>query len=196
MSWRLQAVEEVVTDDDRAWQGRADRTDAEALPAMRALAGRWAATIGALTGLLGLTALAGGPRTSDQLDGAWRIVIGALVLLAVLAAATATWLAADAHGGSVQRVLTTYDRLREGHRAEIGRVHRRFRWSKLATAAAMAALIVAAGLAWFAPKPEDQVLIVRRGGQLQCLPLKDGATISVVLDAQATVTVAPNCPSS
>jgi lysylphosphatidylglycerol synthetase-like protein (DUF2156 family) len=194
VTWRLEAVDDVVTAEDRAWQDQADRLDRDALPALRAVAGRWTATIGALTGLLGLVTLVGGPAAVDQLIDGWRVATGVLVLGAVLAASGATWLAADAQGGA-RRTLTTYHRLREGYRAETGRVQRRLWQSKLTTAVAVAALIVAAAFTWFAPRQPDKVLVVQRGGQVQCFPLKDGMSLSVVLDAQATVTVAEKCPT-
>ncbi len=110
---KLKAVDKPVTSEDREWQARARQLTLNSLYDIRAVAGRWAATIGSLTGVLSLVALAAGPRTVDQLQLGWRIAVGVLVLIAILAAAWATWAAADAAQGRVLTTLSTYARIRD-----------------------------------------------------------------------------------
>jgi len=114
---KLKAVDKPVTSEDREWQARARQLTLNSLYDIRAVAGRWAATIGSLTGVLSLVALAAGPRTVDQLQLGWRIAVGVLVLIAIVAAAWAAWAAADAAQGRVLTTLSTYARIRDDFRA-------------------------------------------------------------------------------
>lgn len=191
---RLRAVPGEVTAEDREWQLRARRLTLDSLYDVRAVAGRWAATIGSLTGLLGLVALVAGPRGADQLPVGWRVVAGICVLAAIGCAGWATWCAAEAAQGSVGSVLSTYAQVRDLFREQEATAVRLLARTKLLVVVAMAALVVAVALTWFVPKAGDDVLVIRRGAQVSCVPLKDGLALSLTLDDGATVTVAKKCP--
>jgi hypothetical protein len=192
---KLQAVEAPVTNEDREWQSRAGRLTLDSLDSIRVVAGRWAATIGSLTGVLGVVALVGGPRSVDQLEGIWRVLIGVLVLLAILAAAWATWSAAGAAQGSVATTLSTYARLRDHYRGEEKRARRLLNRSKIFAVIAMATLVVALAVPWFAPRKSDDILVIRYRNHIQCIPLKDNLTLSMVVDPLSTITIERGCPS-
>jgi len=59
----------------------------------------------------------------------------------------------------------------------------------------MGALVVAVALTWFVPKESSDYLVIRRGAEVSCVPLKDGLALSLALDAASTVTVAKHCPA-
>jgi hypothetical protein len=191
---RLEAVEGAVSNEDREWQARSSLLRLDSLDRIRVVAGRWATTIGSLTGVLGLVALVGGPRSVDQVEGFWRVLVGVLVLLAILAAGLATWSAASAAQGSVDTTLSTYARIREHFRSEEDKARRSLNRSKALVAIAMALLVVALGFSWFAPRAHDDVLVIRRGDHIQCIPLKDNLTLSVTVDGASTMTVEHACP--
>ena len=191
---KLKAVDKPVTSEDREWQERARRLTLNSLYDIRAVAGRWAATIGSLTGVLSVVALVAGPRTVDQLQVGWRIAAGAFVLVAIVAAAWATWAAADAAQGRVLTSLSTYARIREDFRSEETRARQRLSQAKALVVAAMAALVVAVGISWFAPAGNTQNLVIRRGSTVSCVPLNGNLVLSLSIDGTATVAVADHCP--
>ncbi len=193
---RLRAVQGTVSAEDREWQARARRLTLDSLYDVRAVAARWAATVGSLTGLLGLVALVAGPRSVDQLPVGWRVVAGVCVLVAIGCAGYATWCAAEAAQGSIGTALTTYAQVRDLFRDQERRATVLLGRSKVFVVAAMAALVVAVALTWFVPKAgQTEYLVVRHGEQqVSCIPLKDGIALSLAIDAQSTVTVARNCP--
>lgn len=192
---KLQADDRPVSNEDREWQARAARLVVESLDNIRVVAGRWAATIGSLTGVLGLAALVGGPRSVDHLDGVWRVLTGVVVLLAIVAAGWATWSAAGAAQGRVGTTLSTYARLRDHVRDEEARARRLLNRSKAFSMVALAALIVALGISWFAPRDHDEMLVIRRGDTVHCVPLNGNVTLSLQIDGTSTVTVDKSCPS-
>ncbi|WP_089294324.1 hypothetical protein [Actinoplanes regularis] len=193
---RLRAMPGTVTAVDREWQARARRLTLDSIYDVRAVAGRWAATIGSLTGLLSLVALVAGPRAVDQLPVGWRIVTGVCVLAAIGCAGLATWWAAEAAQGSIGSALSTYaqvrDRFREQERTAVALLRR----ARILVVAAMSALVLGIALTWFVPKPETtEYLLVRRGSAVSCIPLKDGLALSLAIDAASTVTVVKRCPA-
>jgi hypothetical protein len=192
---KLQAVDKQVTGEDREWQARARQLTLNSLYDIRAVAGRWAATIGSLTGVLSLIALTAGPRAVDQLLLGWRIAIGVLVLVAILAAGWATWAAAAAAQGKVLTTLSTYARIRDDFRHEEERARQLLRQAKALVVVAMAALVVAVGVSWFAPTENTQVLIIRRGTIVSCLPLSSNLALSLGVSSSAVIAVAAGCPS-
>ncbi|WP_436529780.1 hypothetical protein [Actinoplanes sp. HUAS TT8] len=192
---KLRAVAGTVSAEDREWQSRAGRLSLDSLYDVRAVAGRWAATVGSLTGLLGLVALVAGPRGVDQLPVGWRVVAGIGVLAAIGCAGYATWCAAAAAQGSIGSVLTTYAQVRDSFREQERTATILLNRSKVFVVAAMGALVVAVGLTWFVPRSEQtDYLVVRRGAEVSCVPLKDGLALSLALDEKSTVTVAKKCP--
>lgn len=192
---KLQAVDGQVTSEDREWQARARQLTLDSLYDIRAVAGRWAATIGSLTGALSLIALVAGPRTVDQLQLGWRIVAGVLVLAAIVTAGWATWAAADAAQGKILTTLSTYARIREDFRREEERARDLLGRAKALVAVAMASLILAVGVSWFAPSGGTKVLVVRRGAVISCVPLTGNLALSLTLSSSATIAVAASCPS-
>ncbi len=195
--FKLRPRSGVVSAIDREWQVRAERLTLDSLYDVRAVAGRWATTIGSLTGLLSLVALVAGPRTVDQLPLGWRIVTGVCVLLAIGCAGCSTWCAAEAAQGSIGSGLSTYaqarDRFREQELAAVALLRR----ARILVVAAMAALVLAVASTWFVPKPEStEYLVVRHGSAVSCIPLKDGLALSLAIDAASTVTIAKRCPAS
>jgi hypothetical protein len=194
---RLRALPGTVTAVDREWQARARRLTLDSLYDVRAVAGRWAATIGSLTGLLSLVALVAGPRTADQLPIGWRIAAGICVLAAIGCAGSATWCAAEAAQGTIGSALSTYAEVRDRFREQEQAARIRLDRAKVLVVAAMAALTVAVALTWFVPKEErTEYLVIRHGFEVSCVPLKDGLALSVAVDSAATVTVAKRCPVS
>ncbi|GAA2884179.1 hypothetical protein Acy02nite_08050 [Actinoplanes cyaneus] len=192
---RLRPAPGTVTAEDREWQARARRLTLDSLHDVRAVAGRWAATIGSLTGLLSLVALVAGPRSADQLPVGWRVVAGLCVLAAIGCAGCATWFAAEAAQGSIGSVLSTYAQVRDLFRKQEAVAVRLLGRAKILVVVAMGALVVAVALTWFVPKESSDYLVIRRGAEVSCVPLKDGLALSLALDAASTVTVAKRCPA-
>ncbi|MFI1988527.1 hypothetical protein [Actinoplanes sp. NPDC020271] len=193
--YKLRARPGTVSDVDREWQARARRLTLDSLYDVRAVAGRGAATVGSLTGLLSLVALVGGPRAADQLPVAWRIIAGICVLTAICCAGGATWCAAEAAQGSIRPTLSTAKRVSEEFRKQEDEARTLLQRAKFLVVAAMGALLAAVALGWFAPKEAGDVLVIRRGADVSCVPLKDGLTLSLTLDASSTVTIATKCPA-
>jgi hypothetical protein len=193
---KLKAVDETVSIEDREWQARAEQLTLNSLYDIRAVASRWAATIGSLTGLLSLVALVAGPRAVDQLQLGWRIVAGVLVLVAILTAGWATWSAADAAQGKILTTLSTYARIREDFREEETRARSSLSRAKTLVVVAMVALVLAVAVSWFAPSGNTQNLVIRQAGVVvSCVPLTGSLTVSLNLGGRASVTVADSCPS-
>ncbi|BCY12657.1 hypothetical protein [Actinoplanes sp. L3-i22] len=191
---RLRPLPGQVTAVDREWQARARRLTLDSLYDIRAVAGRWAATIGSLTGLLSLVALVAGPRTADQLPLGWRILAGICVLIAIFCAGYATWCAAEAAQGSIRSTLSTAARVREGFQEQEHDAAKLLRRARFLVVAAMGALVVAVALSWFVPKEGTDYLVIKHGTEVSCVPLKDGLALSLALDEKSTVTVAKKCP--
>lgn len=192
---KLRAVDRAVTAEDREWQARARRLTVDSIFEVRAVAGRWATTIGSLTGLLSLVALVAGPRSADQLPLWGRVVTGLFVLAAIGCAGYATWCAAEAAQGRIATALSTYAQVRDLFRAQEREATRQLGRAKVFVLAAMGALVVAVALTWFVPKSEQtDYLVIKRGAAVSCVPLKDGLALSIAIDAASTVTVAKKCP--
>ncbi|GIF04090.1 hypothetical protein [Actinoplanes siamensis] len=191
---RLRARPGTVTAVDREWQARARRLTLDSLYDVRAVAGRWAATIGSLTGLLSLVALVAGPRSVDQLPVGWRVAAGICVLAAIGGAGFATWCAAEAAQGSIGSALSTYAQVRDGFQRQEQSAARLLRQARRAVVGAMAALVAAVALTWFVPRQStEDYLLIRRGSEVSCVPLKDGLTLSLAVEAGSTVTVVRKC---
>jgi hypothetical protein len=189
---RLTAVPGELTAEDRRWQERADGLGDDPLREVRTIAGRWSATLGVFAGLFGLVALVSGPRTVDGLEPVWRVATGVLVLLVLLCAGAACWLAAAAAHGRVVSSWRTGPSYRAAYQLEEGRATAQLHWSKIFTAGAGTLLVAAIGVSWYAPRTPDKVLVVRQGATVQCLPLP--ATGTIVLLGGASAVIQERCP--
>jgi hypothetical protein len=121
------------------------------LPALRTLGGQWAATIAALTGLLGAGTVIDADDAVRGLKEPWGPVYGLLVGAALISAAVATYLAGEVAAGGLREIpIDINERLNLQDRLYRNAVQR-FHWSRAATAAALVLLGLSFAVRWYAP---------------------------------------------
>lgn len=200
------------------WQQRAEELEFETLPALRATADKWAATVGSLTGVLAITALVKGPSDITKVEGtvhalgvslSWRAVIGVLLASAVALATAAIVCAALAAQGSPEEFRFSGAELRRRYLKASQTAAKQLSWSRRLAITAVPLLAVASGIVWFATPvsdPDNMVLVSRTNGAIVCGTLRastDGLHVDtgdsdVVIAFAETASVIPtkSCPRS
>jgi hypothetical protein len=127
------------------------------LTVLRAAAQHWQSTVSTITGLFGAATLLDADEQVRKLAAFWSPAYGGLVLLSLVFAAAAIWLASSAGVANVARVspdiddrVKKFDDLFENAQDEL--------WcSRFLTALAAMALVAALGVRWYAPQIEPAV---------------------------------------
>jgi hypothetical protein len=179
---------------DLEWQKRADDLEFSTLPSLRSAAQKWAATVGSLTGVLGIAALVKGPSDLTKVRGSlhlvgcsipWVGVLGVLLGLAVSAATVSIVLAALAAQGSPQEFRFAGDELRRRYRAATTRTAAQLTWSRSLAITSVPLLAAAVAVLWYATPRESApqpVLVTTTAGATYCgqlLPSTDGLRIKI-----------------
>jgi len=164
---------------DARWEKRAEELEFEALAKVRGAAEKWAATLGALLGLVGTILLVKGPEEIAELPTTAQIVVGALLSLALIAAVGATVLAAFAAQGTPEDLkYPSGSKLREEERKWAKEAKGKLSRSRLATLCAVGFIALAVFAAWVWPQSSSTsgatVLFTPAQGQPLCGVLANG----------------------
>jgi hypothetical protein len=198
---------------DRKWETHAEAFEFEALPRIRATAERWAASIGAVTGVFGIVTLVRGREDVTALRADLKIAAGLLIGAALAMALAAIVLAAFAAQGTPKKLVAlTGQELRRWHQEGARRAKLQLSVSRVLAVAAIVLLGAAVGITWFGPASEmassrPKLLVLLRSGTLVCglphegtagtLTLDSAAgrhAISVATDDVEAMTVVDSCP--
>lgn len=148
------------TPADLHWQKEADKFVFESLTRVRDAAGRWAATITAVTGALGIVALIKGPDDFSKLADQTAVkVAGGGILLAVVLAVTSVYLANAARGLPRELPEVTGRTYRASVAQEVKDSVRLQGWSQWAAGLAVALLVIAVATTWFGTKKSTATLV-------------------------------------
>lgn len=141
------------TPADIAAERKAQLAATESLANVRAAATKWAETIGAFTGLLGIGAVIKGRDDIADLEPLAQFFIGVFFLLALIFAGRAIMLAAlAAQGKPADNFLFTGRRLEAKNLSDAKLAAEQLNYSRKATIYAVACVVVAVGITWFAPE--------------------------------------------
>jgi hypothetical protein len=177
---------------DRKWQAQADALELNALTTVRDAAQKWAGTLGALTGLLGLVALVKGPEDLTGL-APWpspfppisgTVAVAVVLGVALACAFVATYLAALAAQGIPHETYLDGTILRRESPRQAAKAARYLLYSRVLVIPATLLLVVGAGLTWLGPRvpaPGPILLVVQRSGAILCGPMQTDQTGRVSL---------------
>jgi hypothetical protein len=157
---------------DQRWAEEADKRELEALPSIRGLAEKWAASLSGALGVVGLAALIEGADTFDRLDEPWRAIGQCGFVLAAVLALVATALAVLAAQGTAKRTFVPGgSALRDYAESAVDKALKLLAVSRWLAVGAVFSVIVAAGCLWFgAEKPGEPTTIEVHGSGELCAP--------------------------
>lgn len=148
-----------LTASDLEWEIRAEQLQFEALGSVRSTAEKWAASVGAIFGIVGTVLVVKGRDDITDLKTGYQIAAGVLLLVAIVAAAWALFAAAAAAQGTPEEMgWTSGPRLRAYERRRAREARGQLKQSRIATVAGIVALLLAICVTWFGetkPKPKD-----------------------------------------
>lgn len=192
------------TPEELEWGKRAAALHLDALKEIRGGAEKWAASIAAVTGAIGVVTLIKGRESLEELDRDYEVAVGVLVAVAVLLALRGIVLAALAAQGTPGRIEYTGSALREFTVNEAEEAGDLLRFSRVLVVVATLVAGVAVALVWFgaeATKPPSLRLVITDTGPPACGELKTGAGDAVtvggtVISAREirSITTVPKCP--
>lgn len=142
---------------DRRWAELAVERKQEALATIRGLAEKWAASLTAALGVVGLTALIDKSATFAKLDEPWMTIAEISFVLAILLALVATAFAIAAAQGTAKRYfIPAGTALREYSEEAVSDALKRLRISRIVAALAAAAVLAAGGILWFGDEAKSK----------------------------------------
>jgi hypothetical protein len=151
--------------------------------------------LAALTGAIGLAALLKGPDNVTDLAPAARTAAGATFIAAIAAAAVAVWLASLAARGPIATRRSAAAEVRLAAKRDLDWIADRLTASQRLGAVALALLLGAVSISFFADRPTKHLLIERSDGSRVCVPRGGGVTYDVShVGAVETVTRCPAGP--
>jgi len=165
---------------DARWEKRAEELEFEALGKVRGAAEKWAATLGALLGLVGTILLVKGPDEVSKLPTVAQYTIGAFLFFALIAAVRATVLAAYAAQGTPEDLeYPNGAKLRKEERRWAEEGKQKLASSRRFTLGAVALIALAVLAAWAWPQSSSSsgstVLLTPAQGQPLCGALVNDA---------------------
>jgi hypothetical protein len=187
----VRAAKRPATIGDAKWEERADTLSFNALSNVRSTAEKWTTTIASVLAIFSVVALVKGPEDVTKVEGdfgpfaneTWAVIfIGG----AVICAAVATILAANAAYGLPGRFRFTGENVRELHRVDTAKSALALAWARFLSFGAVGFLMLAVAITWLAtpekPEPASSVLVVREVGRPFCGVLQASApgTIGVL----------------
>jgi hypothetical protein len=205
--WVIVAAEpasEPPTPDELEWAKRAAALHLDALKEIRAGAEKWAASIAAVTGAIGVVTLIKGRESLEELSHGYEVAVGILVGIAVLLVLRGIVLAALAAQGTPGRIEYTGSALRDFTANEAEEAADLLRFSRVLVVTATLVAGVAVALVWFGPedtKPPSLQLVIPETGPPACGELKTGMGNTVRVGRTAisaqdirSITTVPTCP--
>jgi hypothetical protein len=165
--------------DDVKWNDEAAAIPHTALANARGVAEKWGATVAALTGVFGVVVFAKGPDALTDIPGDDAYAVLALALLAVLAAALATFCGALAAQGTPTNLNNLNGwTLKQLYSSRLPQVLKLLRWSRLLTVAAVLLIFGAVTIGWLsaldargAAKGQN-ALVIQNDGSVLCGEIK------------------------
>ena len=134
----------------RRWAELAVKRETEALPTIRGLAEKWAASLTAALGVVGLTGLIDKSETFSKLESGWKTVAEVSFVLATVLGLVATALAILAAQGSAKRYfLAGGSALKQYSKEAVDTVLTLLKWSRIVAGLAAACILIAGGCLWF-----------------------------------------------
>lgn len=199
-----QPAPEPPTPEELEWSKRAAALHLDALKEIRAGAEKWAASIAAVTGAIGVVTLIKGRESLEELEHGYEVAVGVLVGAAVLLALRGIVLAALAAQGTPARIEYTGSALRDFTANEAEEAGDLLRFSRVLVVVATLVAGVAVALVWFGPeesKPPSVQLVITETGAPACGVLKAGAGDTVTVGGVPikvseirSITTVPTCP--
>jgi hypothetical protein len=169
----------------RRWAEAASKLEISALSDVRGLAEKWAAALTSALAVVGLAALIEGAKTFDKLDDPWKGLAKLSFVVAAVLALIATALATLAAQGTSKRVfIPGGSAIREYATTAVETALGFISASRWLAGAAAAAVLLAAGLLWFAPRAGSEPTVVEIQGSQLC---PAGATIVRTSDADYVI---------
>ena len=176
---------------DRRWAEKAIEREFEALPAIRGLAEKWAASLTSILGVVGLAALLEGADTFDKLDSPWRQIAEWSFIVAAVAALLAMAMAVAAAQGTSQRTFVPGgSALREYAETSVDSALRQLARSRWLAAFAATLVLAAAGCLWLGEEKEGKPTVIEVHGTEFCATL-GAAAGEASEDASIVVRCAP-----
>lgn len=167
--------------DTLRWEKKAADLEFNALSSVRGTAEKWAATLATLLSLVGTVLIVRGAEEIDKLPDGTKVRIGALLAIAVVAAALATFRAARAAQGTPKDLKWPNGfKLRKWELDWAQEAKDDLHRSRQFTFAAVAAMVLAVGLSWFGSEASSsssgsKVLLTPATGQPLCGALVNSA---------------------
>ena len=200
----VQPAPEPPTPEELEWSKRAAALHLDALKEIRAGAEKWAASIAAVTGAIGVVTLIKGRESLEELEHGTEIAVGVLIGVAVLLALRGIVLAALAAQGTPARIEYTGAALRDFTVNEAEEAADLLRFSRVIVIVATLVAGAAVALAWYGPeesKPPSLQLVIIETGPPACGVLKTGSGDAVTVDGASievseirSITTVPSCP--
>jgi hypothetical protein len=162
------------TPSDVRWAERADELEFETLTRVRAASEKWAASLAAILGLTGAVFVVKGRDDVSKLDTPYQVAVGILLLVALIVAAIATYLAARAAQGTPTDVKwPNGGKLRRWEHEEALAARKHLRASRVLALVTVSIVVLAIGLTWFgeakpASADSSAVVILRATGAPLC----------------------------
>jgi hypothetical protein len=199
------------TDDDKQWNTEADAIRHAALADVRGVAEKWGATVGTLLGLFSVVVFAKGPDTLTAIPGDDAYLVLALALLAILAAAGATYCAAMAAQGTPATLENLNGwTLKQLCKARLPTALKLLKASRTLTLAAVLLILGAVTVGWLAAldargsSSGQKAIATRADGSIECgelklsgqqLALDTGSGTPHVLSNVRQIVLVDDCPN-
>jgi MFS family permease len=151
-AWEVNAAD--VDSNTLRWEEKVEQLEFEALDRVRTTAEKWAVSLGGILGLFSTLLLVKGPSDIGGLTRDFKVIVGVVLVLALLAAVLAVYLAGLAAQGIPETVAwPSGAELREWERNQAKRAKARLRRSRQLTVPAVGLVIGAIALTWYGPRP-------------------------------------------
>lgn len=192
-------------EESKYWRTKSETLRRTQLETIQKAATGWSALLGALLGIFGAAAFAGGLTTIDKLAEPWATVAKGLTVAAALAGITATYRAAQAAGSLSPGPSNELDSdsIRERSTAAANTAFMRLRSAKFFTVIAAALVFIGSGIVLFAgeasttKEPPTVVAVVAGTAACGAISEEDGVLVvdGTPLAAEVeSITVVEACP--
>jgi hypothetical protein len=183
----VQPAAEPPTPDAIDWGKRAATLQLDSLKEIRGGAEKWAGSLTAVTGALGIVALIKGPEKIEDLTSAYQIAVGVLAATGTLLMLRGIVLAALAAQGTPGRIEFTGPALRAFTVSEAEEAADLLRFSRVVAVVGVLVAGLAVALVWFGPEAEKSPtvrIVIRDDGTFACGELTTGSDDDVLVAGQ------------
>jgi hypothetical protein len=190
LSWVIVDVQpgaDPPTPDALDWSKRASTLQLDSLKEIRGGAEKWAGSLTAVTGALGIVAIIKGPEKIEDLTSRYQIIVAVLLAIGTLLMLRGIVLAALAAQGTPGRIEFTGPTLRDFTAREAEEAADLLRFSRVVTVIGVLVAGIAVALVWFGPeakKPPSMRMVIRDNGTMVCGELTTGSDDNVLVAGQ------------